>query len=73
MGSEMCIRDRSLPGVDIGKIILDGVNQGILLSGGGHAMAGGFSLYKNKIEEFNKFCDYKILELDNDILTKKPL
>ena len=34
-------------------------------------MAGGFSLYKNKIEEFNKFCDYKILELDNDILTKK--
>ena len=62
---------RSLPGIDIGKIILDGVNQGILLSGGGHAMAGGFSLYKNKIEEFNKFCDYKILELDNDILTKK--
>ena len=62
---------RSLPGVDIGKIILDGVNQGILLSGGGHAMAGGFSLHRNKIEEFNKFCDYKILELDNDILTKK--
>ena len=62
---------RSLPGIDIGKIILDGVNQGILLSGGGHAMAGGFSLHKNKIEEFNKFCDYKILELDKDILTKK--
>ena len=62
---------RSLPGIDIGKIILDGVNQGILISGGGHAMAGGFSLHKNKIEEFNKFCDYKILELDKDILTKK--
>ena len=62
---------RSLPGIDIGKIIIDGVNQGILLSGGGHAMAGGFSLHKNKVEEFNKFCDHKILELDNDILTKK--
>ena len=62
---------RSLPGIDIGKIILDGVNQGILLSGGGHAMAGGFSLYKDKLEEFNTFCDYKILELDKDILTKK--
>jgi len=62
---------RSLPGIDIGKIILEGVNQGILLSGGGHAMAGGFSIDKNKIEEFNKFCDHKILELDNDILTKK--
>ena len=54
-----------------GKIILEGVNQGILLSGGGHAMAGGFSIDKNKIEGFNKFCDHKILELDNDILTKK--
>ena len=62
---------RSLPGIDIGKIIIEGVNQGILLSGGGHAMAGGFSLHKNKVEEFNKFCDHKILELDNDILTKK--
>ena len=35
---------RSLPGIDIGKIIIEGVNDGILLSGGGHAMAGGFSL-----------------------------
>ena len=46
---------RSLPGIDIGKIIIEGVNDGILLSGGGHAMAGGFSLEKDKIEEFNMF------------------
>ena len=39
---------RSLPGIDIGKIIVEGVNEGILLSGGGHAMAGGFSLKKEK-------------------------
>ena len=62
---------RSLPGIDIGKIIIEGVNDGILLSGGGHAMAGGFSLEKDKIEEFNMFCDSKILELDQDILTKR--
>ena len=62
---------RSLPGIDIGKIIIEGVNEGILLSGGGHAMAGGFSLEKDKIEEFNMFCDSKILELDQDILTKR--
>ena len=62
---------RSLPGIDIGKIIIEGVNKGILLSGGGHAMAGGFSLERDKIEEFNMFCDSKILELDNEILTKK--
>ena len=34
-------------------------------------MAGGFSLEKDKIEEFNMFCDSKILELDRDILTKR--
>jgi len=62
---------RSLPGIDIGKIIIDGVNEGLLLSGGGHAMAGGFSIQKSKIEEFNEFCNNKILELDNDILTKR--
>ena len=62
---------RSLPGIDIGKIIIEGVNEGILLSGGGHAMAGGFSLEKDKIEEFNMFCDSKILELDRDILPKR--
>ena len=62
---------RSLPGIDIGKIIVEGVNEGILLSGGGHAMAGGFSLKKEKIEEFNKFCNDKINELDNDIISKK--
>ena len=60
-----------MPGIDIGKIIIEGVNEGILLSGGGHAMAGGFSLKKDKIEEFNIFCDSKIMDLDNDILTKR--
>lgn len=62
---------RSLPGIDIGKIIIEGVNEGILLSGGGHAMAGGFSLKTDKIEEFNMYCDNKIMELDNDILIKR--
>jgi len=62
---------RSLPGIDIGKIIIEGVNEGILLSGGGHAMAGGFSLKTDKIEEFNIYCDSKIMDLDNDILIKR--
>ena len=62
---------RSLPGIDIGKIIIDGVNEGLLLKGGGHAMAGGFSLKKNNIKEFNKFCDKRINELDSDLFNKR--
>ena len=62
---------RSLPGIDIGKIIIDGVNEGLLLKGGGHAMAGGFSLKKGNIQEFNKFCDKRINELNSELLTKR--
>ena len=31
------------------------MNQGICLSGGGHEMAGGFSIERAKIEIFKKF------------------
>ena len=62
---------RSLPGIDIGKIILEGVNENLLISGGGHAMAGGFSLRKDNLNDFNKFCNQKILEIETDVLIKK--
>mgnify|MGYP001158611146 FL=1 len=62
---------RSIPGIDIGKIILDAVNAGIIISGGGHSMAGGFNLEKGKLESFKKFCNEKILEVDQSILQKK--
>ena len=62
---------RSIPGIDIGKIILDAVNAGIIVSGGGHSMAGGFNLEKEKLESFKEFCNEKILEVDQSILQKK--
>ncbi len=51
---------RSVRSFDIGKFILDSVNDGILTSGGGHKMAGGFKIESSKIKDFkislkNKF------------------
>ena len=51
---------RSVRSFDIGKFILDSVNNGILTSGGGHKMAGGFKIESSKIKDFkislkNKF------------------
>ncbi len=46
---------RSTLGFDIGAIILAAVQDKILIRGGGHKMAGGFSIEENKIEEFKKF------------------
>ena len=46
---------RSVAGFDIGSAILAGVQNKILLKGGGHKMAGGFTIDQNKIEKFKEF------------------
>ena len=48
---------RSILGFDIGSQIIKAVQLGILIKGGGHKMAGGFTLKKEKI---NIFRDYLI-------------
>ena len=46
---------RSVFGFDIGSLIIRAVQDGILLKGGGHKMAGGFSIESKKILELKKF------------------
>jgi len=46
---------RSIIGFDIGTHIIKAVQLGILVSGGGHKMAGGFTIKKDKIDEFKDF------------------
>ena len=46
---------RSIAGFDIGSVILVATQENILVKGGGHKMAGGFSIDASKIGEFKKF------------------
>ncbi len=46
---------RSIIGFDIGAVILSALQNNILLKGGGHKMAGGFSIHEDKIKEFKNF------------------
>lgn len=46
---------RSIAGIDLGNAILQARMQGLLIDGGGHAMAGGFSIEENKIKDLHKF------------------
>lgn len=49
---------RSISGIDFGAEILNARLSGLLLEGGGHAMAGGFSVEPTKIAELHQFfCD----------------
>ncbi|MBI1329282.1 MAG: single-stranded-DNA-specific exonuclease RecJ [Alphaproteobacteria bacterium] len=43
---------RSIPGIDIGAAVRGAFEAGILLSGGGHAMAAGYSLEAGKLDIF---------------------
>lgn len=46
---------RSVEGFDIGTLIHQALQKGLLKGGGGHAMAGGFTIEKAKFEAFRSF------------------
>jgi len=48
---------RSVRGIDLGSKIVEAKNKGILITGGGHAMAAGFTVDKNRIHELVEFLD----------------
>jgi single-stranded-DNA-specific exonuclease len=46
---------RSIPGIDAGAAIREAVLAGVIESGGGHAMAAGFSLSSSQLKGFQAF------------------
>lgn len=46
---------RSIPSVDLGRVIRDAVHRGLLAKGGGHAMAAGFTLARRGHEAMLAF------------------
>ncbi|HEY5218030.1 MAG TPA: single-stranded-DNA-specific exonuclease RecJ, partial [Pseudolabrys sp.] len=48
---------RSIAGVDLGRAVRQAVRDGLLLKGGGHAMAAGVTLKKGALSEFRAFLE----------------
>jgi single-stranded-DNA-specific exonuclease len=48
---------RSISGVDLGKAVRQAVKDGLLMKGGGHAMAAGVTLRKDKLAEFRAYIE----------------
>lgn len=46
---------RSIPGINMGRAFMDAVEAGLIPKGGGHAMAGGFTLYPEQLDAFSAF------------------
>ena len=57
---------RSIPGVDLGALIIAAKEKGVITKGGGHTMAAGFSLEEEQIPSFREFVsEYVAKTLNN--------
>ena len=64
---------RSIVGFDIGSVIIAATQKKILLKGGGHKMAGGFSIKVENIEKFKDFVFRKFQTINEDLTSEQPL
>ena len=64
---------RSIVGFDIGSAIISATQEKILIKGGGHKMAGGFSINIKNIVKFKEFIFRKFKSVNIDLSSNKPL
>lgn len=51
---------RSVPGIDLGAAVIAARQQGLLINGGGHAMAAGFTVARGRLGELGEFLAARI-------------
>ena len=64
---------RSIIGFDIGSVIISATQENILIKGGGHKMAGGFSIKIENINIFKNFVLKKFKGVNEELKNEKPL
>ena len=64
---------RSIVGFDIGAVIIAATQENILLKGGGHKMAGGFSIKVKNIEKLKDFVFRKFRNINMNLTAERPL
>ena len=63
---------RSIVGFDIGAVIIAATQEKLLLKGGGHKMAAGFSINKENIKRFKEFVFNKFNRINLDLSIERP-
>jgi single-stranded-DNA-specific exonuclease len=54
---------RSIPGVDLGRVVRAAVDEGLLVKGGGHAMAAGLTISRDKLVDFRAYLEERLSEI----------
>jgi single-stranded-DNA-specific exonuclease len=53
---------RSISGIDLGRTVRAAVEAGLLIKGGGHAMAAGLTIRRAQLEDFRQFLETRLAE-----------
>ena len=64
---------RSIFGFDMGTAILNSVNKKIIIKGGGHKMAAGFTIYKKNITALKEFLNLTFIKLMSKEILKNTI
>ncbi|MEM6411402.1 MAG: single-stranded-DNA-specific exonuclease RecJ [Pseudomonadota bacterium] len=64
---------RSVSGINIGDVISEAAQEGRLLSGGGHAMAGGLSVQPDDIDAFSEWISERLTGRAKDLAQARHL
>ena len=64
---------RSIKGLDIGKMVLSAYEEGLIIKGGGHAMAAGFSIKRECYNDLYNFYNNYIVKLSDKIQEEKKV
>ena len=62
---------RSIVGFDIGSVIISATQDDLLLKGGGHKMAAGFSIQREKINKFKEFVFKKFKTINKNLSSER--
>ncbi|MFC7290736.1 single-stranded-DNA-specific exonuclease RecJ [Hirschia litorea] len=64
---------RSVAGVNLGDLIAQASREGVILSGGGHAMAAGLSLEPSQLDGFREFMEAHTLDAKKELAEARVL
>lgn len=64
---------RSIPGVDLGRLVRDAVAEGLLVKGGGHAMAAGITVERGKLGALRAFFEDRAAALVSQLRREEIL
>lgn len=60
---------RSVPGLDLGSAVIAARQAGLLRAGGGHAMAAGFTVARDRLDDFSDFLAERLqAQLDGELV-----